>query len=123
MRIKIMATPLVIMSIFLASAPAEAQQPKKVSRIGYLSNSDPVTESTRSEAIRRALHELGYIEGRNIGIEYRYAEGSLRLSWCVSRLISSLYQEETYRSGPRKMRPRRFPSLWWAKVSTLSTQV
>ena len=54
---------------------AEAQQPKKVPRIGYLSSSDPATESTRSEAIRLALRERGYIEGQNIATEYRYAEG------------------------------------------------
>jgi putative tryptophan/tyrosine transport system substrate-binding protein len=55
--------------------PAEAQQPKKVPRIGYLSAQEPATESARSEAIRRALRELGYIEGQNIAFEYRYAEG------------------------------------------------
>ena len=53
----------------------EAQQPKKVPRIGYLSSGDPASESTRSEAIRLALRELGYIEGQNIATEYRYAEG------------------------------------------------
>ena len=56
---------------------AEAQQPKKVPRIGYLSSFDPATESARAEAIRLALRELGYIEGQNIAIEYRYAEGKL----------------------------------------------
>jgi len=66
------------MSIFLASAPAEAQQSKKVPRIGYLSSSsDSASESTRFEAIRRALRELGYIEGQNIATEYRYAEGKI----------------------------------------------
>ena len=54
---------------------AEAQQPKKVPRIGYLSTIDPATESARAEAIRLALRERGYIEGQNIAIEYRYAEG------------------------------------------------
>ena len=53
----------------------EAQQPKKVSRIGYLSNADPARESARAEGIRLALRELGYIEGQNIATEYRYAEG------------------------------------------------
>ena len=62
--------------LFLAIVDlATAQQPKKVPRIGYLSASDPARESTRSEAIRLALRELGYIEGQNIAIEYRYAEG------------------------------------------------
>jgi putative tryptophan/tyrosine transport system substrate-binding protein len=55
--------------------PAAAQQPKKVFRIGYLSSSDPATESARAEAIRLALRDLGYIEGQNIVIEYRYSEG------------------------------------------------
>ncbi len=55
--------------------PARAQQPKKVSRIGHLSNVDAATQSTRSEGIRQALRERGYIEGQNIAIEYRYAGG------------------------------------------------
>jgi putative ABC transport system substrate-binding protein len=55
--------------------PARAQQPKKVSRIGYLVSGDAAPESTRAEAIRLALRERGYIEGQNIATEYRYAEG------------------------------------------------
>ena len=55
--------------------PAEAQQPKKVSLIGYLSNADAASDSARSEGIRLALREFGYIEGQNIAIEYRYAQG------------------------------------------------
>ncbi len=66
-----------LLTIFLVSAItiAEAQQPKKVSRLGYLSNTDAATDSARAEGIRLALRELGYIEGQNIAIEYRYAEG------------------------------------------------
>ena len=56
------------------SFPADAQQPKKVSRIGYLSNNDPATESTRAEVFQAGLRELGYVQGQNITIEYRYAE-------------------------------------------------
>jgi putative tryptophan/tyrosine transport system substrate-binding protein len=62
-------------AVLALAAIAEAQQPKKIPRIGYLSSSDPATESTRVEAIRLALRELGYVEGQNIAIEYRYAEG------------------------------------------------
>ena len=61
--------------LFALSFAAEAQQPKKVSRIGYLLPGDTTSESTRAEAFRRALRELGYIEGQNIATEYRYAEG------------------------------------------------
>jgi putative tryptophan/tyrosine transport system substrate-binding protein len=61
--------------LFTLSFSASAQQPKKVPRIGYLALNEPAGESARAEAIRLALRELGYIEGQNIAIEYRYAEG------------------------------------------------
>ena len=61
----------------MCAVVVEAQQPKKVTRLGYLSSFDPATESARSEAIRLALREFGYIEGQNIATEYRYAEGKL----------------------------------------------
>src|SRR5215471_16729483 len=68
--------------------PAEAQQPKNVHRLGYLSNFDPATESARAEAIRLALRERGYIEGQNIATEYRYAEGKRdRLSELAAELV------------------------------------
>ena len=66
---------LVATLVLVFGVAAEAQQPKKVSRIGYLAASDADRESPRTEAIRLALRELGYIEGQNIAIEYRYAEG------------------------------------------------
>ena len=56
---------------------AEAQQPKKVPLIGYLSSGTAVSESTRSKAIRQALREFDYIEGQNIAFEYRYSEGKV----------------------------------------------
>ena len=67
----------IALTFVFGGVEARAQQPKKVPRIGYLSGHDPATESTRAEAIRLALRELGYIEGQNIAIEYRYAEGKL----------------------------------------------
>src|SRR6266480_1670526 len=53
---------------------AEAQ-PTKVPRIGYLGASSPTTNPARIEAFRRGLRELGYVEEKNIVIEWRYAEG------------------------------------------------
>jgi putative ABC transport system substrate-binding protein len=66
----------VIIATLLGSVGmATAQQPKKVPRIGYLSTGDAASESTRAEAIRLTLRDLGYIEGQNIATLYRYAEG------------------------------------------------
>ena len=56
---------------------AQAQQSKKVPRIGYLSANDAASESARTEGIRQALRERGYIVGQNISFEHRYAEGKL----------------------------------------------
>ena len=63
--------------LFALCGSAEAQQRKKIPRIGYLSAVDAARDSTRAEAIRLALRELGYIEGQNIAIEYRSAGGKL----------------------------------------------
>src|SRR6266542_5811694 len=71
------ASVLSILMLLAVAVIAEAQQPKKVSRLGYLSNTDPATDSPRAEGIRLALRDLGYIEGQNIAIEYRYAEGKV----------------------------------------------
>ena len=65
-----------VLSAFLSAlcGSADAQQLKKMPRIGYLSAYDVASESSRVEGVRLALRELGYIEGQNIAIEYRYAE-------------------------------------------------
>src|SRR5262245_57343115 len=86
MRAKILVYAL--LALILATIHlAEAQQPKKVYRIGYLSAFDPAVESASSEAIRLA-RERGYIEGQNIAIEYRYAEGKLdRLPELAAELV------------------------------------
>ncbi len=60
----------------LSTAPlVEAQQTKKVPRIGFLVPGSPSSFSTRIDAFRQGLREQGYVEGKNIFIEYRYEEG------------------------------------------------
>jgi len=79
---------ILFVAVLLAVAViTDAQQPKKVPRIGYLSSTDPARESTRAEAIRLALRDLGYIEGQNIAIEYRYGEGPDRASELAADLV------------------------------------
>jgi ABC-type uncharacterized transport system substrate-binding protein len=62
--------------LVVAVAAATAQQPKKVPRIGYLTAQEPAHESTRYDAFRAGLRQLGYIEGQSIVIESRYAGGN-----------------------------------------------
>ena len=74
MRKKVIGLTLSAM-LFTICFSAAAQQPKKVPRIGFLSGVSPSTVSARVEAFRQGLRELGYVEGKNIVIEWRYAEG------------------------------------------------
>src|SRR5262245_51164129 len=74
MKKKIIVLALCAM-LFTVCVSAQPQPPTKIPRIGYLSMSDAATDSARSEAIRLALRERGYIEGQNIAFEYRYTEG------------------------------------------------
>ena len=76
-------------TVLLATvSSAEAQQPTKIPRIGYLSTNTPAAMSTRTEAFRQGLRELGYVEGKNIVIEYRYAEGQRdRLPTLAAELV------------------------------------
>jgi putative tryptophan/tyrosine transport system substrate-binding protein len=80
---------LAFSTLFLALCfPTQAQQPKKIPRIGYLALRDAASDSNRSEAIRLVLRKLGYIEGQNIVTEYRYAEGKFdRVPELVAELI------------------------------------
>ena len=62
-----------VLSVLPAPLVAQAQQGAKLSRIGYLSSHSP--ETFRSEAFRQGLHEFGWVEGRNLIIDYRSADG------------------------------------------------
>jgi putative tryptophan/tyrosine transport system substrate-binding protein len=67
----------ILLVAVLLAVIVEAQQPTKVPRIGYLSATSPSVNPTRIEAFRQGMRELGYVEGKNIIIEWRYAEGKL----------------------------------------------
>ena len=84
------AVPILVAVVMLAlGVTAEAQQPKQVSRIGYISALDPARESARFEGIKLALRERGYIEGQNIAaIEYGHADGKIdRLPEIAAELV------------------------------------
>ncbi|HYU13512.1 MAG TPA: ABC transporter substrate-binding protein [Stellaceae bacterium] len=84
-----------LIAIFSAAACAApltalAQDSGRHARIGFLGNSTPALEAKLVEAFREGLRDLGYIEGRNISIEYRWAEGNYdRLPSLVAELVAS----------------------------------
>ncbi|TAK09870.1 ABC transporter substrate-binding protein [bacterium] len=81
---------LVLLAAFILASVqlGEAQQAKKVPRIGFLATNFPTTSPARYEAFRQGLRELGYVEGKNIVIEWRYAEGKAdRLPGLAAELV------------------------------------
>jgi putative ABC transport system substrate-binding protein len=106
MKKKIAVLTLCAMLLALCLS-AEAQQPAKIPRIGYLSGSFGSTSPDRREAFRQGLRELGYIEGKSILVEYRYADGKFdRLPALATELVR-LKVDIILTAGPQATRPAK----------------
>ena len=95
---------LIATSVVAWFHPAEAQQPTKIPRIGFLSGASPSTNVPRHEAFRQGLRELGYVEGKNIVIEYRYAEGKRDLLRALAAELVRLKVDIILSAGPAPTR-------------------
>ena len=79
---------VIFVTLAACGAVATAQQPAKISRVGFLFVNFPSSTPARYEAFRQGLRELGYVEGKNIVIESRYAEGKVdRLPALLDELV------------------------------------
>ena len=79
---------LVLVLLLVVAIKLEAQQPGKIRRIGFLNPNPAATVSARMEAFRQGMRDLGYVEGKNIVIEYRYADGNAqRLPELAAELV------------------------------------
>jgi putative ABC transport system substrate-binding protein len=100
-------------TIFLATASfAHAQQPTKVSRIGLLHAGTPESPSRRIEALRQDLRELGYVEGKHIIIEYRFAEGKAdRLPDLAAELVRLKVEVIVTSGGPASQAAKKATTM------------
>ena len=98
---------LIVVVLLAVAVIAEAQQPKKVPRIGFLGASSASVLAARIEAFRQGLRDLGYVEGKNIVIEWRSAEGKLdRLPALAAELVR-LKVDVIVTTGPAPTRPAK----------------
>src|SRR5215467_8085685 len=75
-------------AVLAVAVTAEAQQPKKAARIGSLSSTSASATSSHIKAFHQGLRQLGYVEGQNLIIEWRFAEGQLdRLPALAAELV------------------------------------
>jgi ABC-type uncharacterized transport system substrate-binding protein len=101
-----------LMTVLLTTAPdADAQQPTKVHRIGYLTASFLSAVSPRIEAFRQGLRERGYVEGKNILIEYRAADGNFDRLPGLAAELARLNVEIIVTGGPAATRPAKEATL------------
>lgn len=92
---------LALVALFVAlCCPAEAQQVKKAPRIGFLAITSPRDMSSRMAAFRQGLRELGYIEGKTIVVDDRYAEGKLDRLRSMTAEVVQLKADVIVTSGP-----------------------
>ncbi|HET8562653.1 MAG TPA: ABC transporter substrate-binding protein [Candidatus Binatia bacterium] len=87
-NLKWLALSVIAFVLAVTVAVVEAQQPAKVPQVGFLSSVSPSSISARSEAFRQGLRELEYVEGKNIVIDWRFAEGKAdRLPALTAELV------------------------------------
>ncbi len=101
-------TILVLCALLLAPCfPAQAQQPTKIPRIGFLAANSLSSLSARIEAFRQGLRALGYVEGKNIVIEYRYAEGNAERLPALATELVQLNVDIIVTAGSASTRPAK----------------
>jgi putative tryptophan/tyrosine transport system substrate-binding protein len=96
---------IIVAALLLALGySAQAQQPKKVPRVGYLTVASLASNVARVEAFRQGLRELGYVEGKNIAIEWRSAEGKFERQSELAAELVRLKVDVIVSSGPTMTR-------------------
>src|SRR3954454_10664152 len=90
------------------SLPAWAQRPRTMYRIGFLGNTTAALEANLIEPFRQGLRDLGYEEGRNITIEYRWAEGKYeRFPAMIAELVALNLDVMVTAGPPRRSRGKK----------------
>src|SRR6185369_3324656 len=87
--------------------PAQAQQPEKVSRIGFLIASSPSAMAAREASFLEGLRKLGYVEGKNLIIERRHAHGIANRLPALAAELVRLKVDLIVTSGPTATRPAK----------------
>jgi putative tryptophan/tyrosine transport system substrate-binding protein len=98
---------LLTIGLLTTASIAEAQQPAKMPRIGFLIGSSPSANAARIEAFRQGLRELGYVEGKNIVIEWRSADGKLDRVPALAAELVRLKVDVIVTGGPTVTRPAK----------------
>ena len=104
---------------------ARAQQPAKVARVGYLGFGTPAAAATRIEALRAGLNSLGYIEGQNIAIEFRWAKNADELREFADQLVAQnvdiIFATSSTETGPARQATKTIPIVFATHADPVGT--
>jgi putative ABC transport system substrate-binding protein len=104
---------------------ARAQQPAKVARVGYLGFGTPAAAATRIEALRAGLNGLGYVEGKNIAIEFRWAKNADELRGFADELVAQnvdiIFVTSSTETGPARQATRTIPIVFATHADPVGT--
>jgi putative tryptophan/tyrosine transport system substrate-binding protein len=101
----------IVIAFAMCGAVAQAQQPRKIPRIGFLIVSSLSSNTARTEAFRQGLRELGYVEGKNIIIEWRSADGKVDRVPALATELMRLKPDVIVTAGPAATGPAKEATL------------
>jgi putative tryptophan/tyrosine transport system substrate-binding protein len=111
-----------LLAVFLLTVSSvQAQQPAKVPRIGYLTVASLSSNVARVEAFRQGLRELGYVEGKNIVIEWRSGDGKVERIPALAAELVRLKVDVVVTAGPTATRPAKKATTTIPIVMALDT--
>jgi ABC-type uncharacterized transport system substrate-binding protein len=104
---------------------ARAQQPATVARVGYLGFGTAAASATRIEALRAGLNSLGYIEGKNIAIEFRWAKNADELREFADQLVAQnvdiIFVSSSTETGPARQATKTIPIVFATHADPVGT--
>ena len=106
-RLKLVGLAILIIAFVICGVAVQAQQPASILRIGILATTSASNISARLEALRQRLRELGYVEGKNIVIEYRYAGGKLERLPALAAEMVQLKVDVIVTAGPGSLAAKK----------------
>jgi len=111
--------------VLASSLAARAQQPAKVARVGYLGFGTPAASATRIEALRAGLNSLGYIEGKNIAIEFRWAKDGDELREFADQLVAQnvdiIFATSSTETGAARQATKTIPIVFATHADPVGT--
>ena len=114
-----------VVGVIASPIAARAQQPAKVARIGYLGFGTAAAAATRIEALRAGLNSLGYIEGKNIAIEFRWAKNADELREFADQLVAQnvdiIFATSSTETGAARQATKTIPIVFATHADPVGT--